>query len=135
MARRGSRYTDLGRKVSLLAENQHELATALELTQQSISGKLTGKIAITLKDIGILCKKYEVPELYFFSPPMITPELSRVWARVIDSSHEFQQTVGIAAGLPEPFVRQLFRVVQAMRATASFYTDDWQRTDTGPFGR
>jgi transcriptional regulator with XRE-family HTH domain len=125
MARRGSRYTDLGRKVSDLSANQSELATVLELTQQSISGKLTGKIAVTLKDLEILCKHYNVPMLYFFTPHEVTLEMSRAWGKVLAGPPELHQTVAIASQFPEPFQKQLLRTVQAIRATSAYYTDAW----------
>ena len=127
MDRRGSKYTDLGRKISVLASNQSELAEVLDLTQQSISGKLTGKISVTLKDLEILCEKYGVPMIYFFTATTVTPEMSRVWDQVIEAPPEVQHTIAIAAKLPEPFARQLFRIAQAIQATASYYTDSWHR--------
>ena len=136
MARRGSRYTDLGRKISDLSVNQVELAKTLELTQQSISGKLTGKIAVTLKDLEILSVHYKVPIIYFFTPPSITVELARAWESILDGSPELHQTLAIASTLPEPFVRQLFRITQAIRATAAYYADNWsqQQHDEALFG-
>ena len=135
MARRGSRYTDLGRKISHLAANQTELSQVLELTQQSISGKLTGKIAVTLKDLEILSKKYDVPMIYFFSSSEVTPELAKAWEKILRGPPELHQILAIASGFPEPFARQLLRIVQAIRATASYYTDDWYRDADQGFGK
>lgn len=123
MTRRGSNYTDLGRKISNLATNQAELAKTLDLTQQSISGKLMGKIAVTLKDLKILSETYKVPLLYFFTPEFVTIELARAWEGIMKSSPEAQQAIVITAMLPDPFVRQVLRTVQAVRATAAYYTD------------
>ena len=134
MARRGVNYTDLGRKIAGLSKNQSELATVLELTQQSISGKLTGKIAVTLRDLETLSKHYDVPMVHFFTPTT-TVETSRAWAKILDGSPELHQTMALASALPEPFQRQLLRTVQAIRATASYYTDHWYRdADMAAFG-
>jgi len=133
MARRGSRYTDLGRKISRLAPNQSELSEVLELTQQSISGKLTGKIAVTLKDLDLLARHYKVPLIYFHTSPEVTPELAAAWEKILAGPPELHQILAIASTFPEPFSRQLLRIVQAIRATASYYTDHWQR-DAETFG-
>lgn len=66
MAKRGSNYTDLGRKIKALAQNQTELSSILGLTQQSISGKLCGKIAVSIDDLEKLAAYYKVPFIYFF---------------------------------------------------------------------
>ena len=124
MARRGSRYTDLGRKISDLSVNQVELASVLELTQQSISGKLTGKIAVTLKDLEIMSKHYNVPMLYFFSPAEVTVELVKAWGEVMAGPNELHQTVAIASRFPDPFQKQLLRTVQSIRATVAYYVDE-----------
>ena len=135
MARRGSRYTDLGRKISNLAANQGELAQVLELTQQSISGKLGGKIAVTLKDLEILSRNYKVPMIYFFTSPEVTPELATAWEKILRGPPELHQTLAIASGFPQPFALQLLRIVQAIRATAIYYTDSWYRDADMSFGK
>ena len=126
MGRRGSNYTDMGRKLSCLAGNQAELAEVLELTQQSISGKLTGKIAVTLKDLEILSAHYDVPQFYFFAPQEVTREVAKEWAAAMHGSEAMQSLVKVAMSLPEPFQLQLLRTAQAVRSTAGYYTDMWQ---------
>jgi transcriptional regulator with XRE-family HTH domain len=126
MGRRGSNYTDMGRKLSCLAGNQAELAEVLELTQQSVSGKLTGKIAVTLKDLEILSAHYDVPQFYFFAPPEVTREMAKSWDEAMRGSEAMQTLVRVAMALPEPFKLQLARTAQAVRATSGYYTDSWQ---------
>ena len=136
MARVSSRYTDLGRKISTLAKNQGEISQVLELTQQSVSGKLTGKIAVTLNDLEILSKHYDVPIIYFFTAPEVTAELAHAWGRILDGPTELHQVMAIAASFPEPFARQLLRIPPAIRATASSYTDSWRsQPDEQAFGK
>ena len=136
MARIASRYTDLGRKISVLAVNQSEISKVLDLTQQSISGKLTGKIAVTLKDLELLSKHYNVPMIYFFTGPEVTVDLAHAWGSILTGPPELHQVHAIASTFPEPFARQLLRITQAIRATASYYTDSWQsQHDEKVFGR
>jgi transcriptional regulator with XRE-family HTH domain len=66
MAKRGSNYTPLGRKIKALAKNQSEIAQVLGLTQQSISGKFCGKIAVSIDDLEKLSAHFDVPIVYFF---------------------------------------------------------------------
>lgn len=127
MARRGSRYTELGRKISALAKNQAELAGILDLTQQSVSGKLTGKIAVTLKDMEQLSDHYKVPMMYFVSSAIVTPNLASAWERILHGPPELHRTLEIAADFPRPFAQQLLKIVQAMHNTASYYADQWHR--------
>jgi transcriptional regulator with XRE-family HTH domain len=135
MAKIGSRYTDLGRKISNLGSNQVELSKILELTQQSISGKLTGKIAVTFKDLEMLSKKFDVPIVYFFSSADVTPELANAWEKILRGPPELHQILAISSTFPEPFARQLLRTVQSIQATASYYTDSRHRDADESFGK
>jgi transcriptional regulator with XRE-family HTH domain len=123
MARRGARYTQLGKKIAALAGNQSEVAEVLGLTQQSVSGKLTGKIAVTLKDLDLLSAQYKVPLIYFVTSMDVTPEVARAWERILSGPPELHRTMELASDLPLPFAQQLLRTVQAMRNTAVHYTD------------
>jgi transcriptional regulator with XRE-family HTH domain len=120
MGRKRGIYTPLGEKIARLAENQAELAEVLDLTQQSISGKLTGKIAVTLKDLERLAEHYDVPTIYFLGPDHLTPEQARGWARVLDGPPEVHQAMQMACDLPAPFMHELLHVVEAMRSTAGY---------------
>jgi transcriptional regulator with XRE-family HTH domain len=122
MARRGARYTLLGKKIAALAVNQSEVAQVLGLTQQSVSGKLTGKIAVTLKDLELLAQNYRVPLIYFVTDLDVTPEVARAWERIFAGPPELHRTMEMAAELPSPFAQQLLRTVQAMRNTAIHYS-------------
>lgn len=127
MARKGARYTAIGAKLAQLAVNQSELAQVLRLTQQSVSGKLTGKIAVTLKDLELLAAHYDVPLIYFVAADPVTPELARAWEKILDGPPELHHTIEIASKFPLPFARQLLKIVQAMRSTSSYYAEHWQR--------
>ena len=49
----------------------------LGLTQQSVSGKMRGKIAVTVRDMEKLAEKYGVPTAYFLMPEHIGPHLAK----------------------------------------------------------
>ncbi len=127
MARRHAKYTDLGRKIAALARNQAELAGVLGLTQQSISGKLTGKIAVTIKDLDKLSQQYDVPAVYFVSSCAVTPDLARAWEKIVEGPPELHAILEIASTFPRLFLIQLLRTVEAMRVTVSYYRELWRR--------
>ncbi len=83
MARRGSSYTKIGHKIAKLAVNQAEIAEILQLTQQSVSGKLTGKIAISIEDLVKLSDHFKVDVIYFFLPIYVEPEAANVLADAV----------------------------------------------------
>lgn len=124
MGRRGANHTPIGKKIYALAANQAELAKILDLTQQSISGKLNGNIAITLKDLELLSAAYAVPLLYFVSGPDVTPARARSWEGILNGHRDIQQAIEIFAAFPEPFAVQLLKIVKAIRQTASHYADE-----------
>lgn len=124
MARRGANHTPIGKKISALAKNQAELAQLLGLTQQSISGKMTGKIAVTLKDLEKLSEHYRVPVTYFVSGEHITPALACAWEETLNGPPETQQAVEILSSLPRPFAQMLLQTLKAMQNTASYYTNE-----------
>ena len=127
MARRGSNYTPLGKKIARLSRNQVELSKVLSLTQQSVSGKLNGRIAVTLSDLEQLATRYDVPVVYFMSPEAVTVDLARAWVRIMNGPPEMHRVLEIASAFPAPFARQLLRSVEAMHATATHYRNDWLR--------
>jgi len=90
-------YTPMGQKIADCGMSQKQLAQTLGLTQQSISGKLTGKIAIALDDLQKLATAFELPVFYFFLPEEFTPE----YARALEIS---------LSKLPESMYAQLIRV-------------------------
>jgi hypothetical protein len=122
MAKRGASYTPLGRKIFKLARNQAELAKSLMLTQQSVSGKLNGRIAITLEDLERLSEQYEVPLLYFMTPENVTPDMARAWMRLQDGPPEIMTSLMLAADLPLIFLRQLVSTVEAIARTSRVLT-------------
>lgn len=85
---RQSRRTSMGRKIHALGKRQHELAGILGLTQQSVSGKLTGKIAVTINDLEKLSAACEVPIIYFFLDEGTDPEKARAVESLIGSFPE-----------------------------------------------
>ena len=123
MGRRGERYTTLGKKIARLARTQTEIAKVLGLTQQSVSGKLSGKIAVTQIDLERLREKYKVPPIYFVTSLDVTPEMARAWEKILQGPEELLEALKIAATFTEPFARQLLRVVRAMQKTASTYAN------------
>ncbi len=118
--RRGSNYTPMGKKIFQLCDNQAELARILDLTQQSISGKLTGKIAITLKDLELLAKHYNVPMFFFLLPDEVTTELATSVETLVTGPAALKGLVEVATSLPEPFMRSLLGAAQALKPTAEF---------------
>jgi len=88
MGRKHNKYTDLGAKIASLAKNQVEIATVLDLTQQSVSGKLQGKIAVLLSDLEKLAEHYDVPLLYFVEESIETADAAREAQKVIKMVQE-----------------------------------------------
>ena len=112
-------YTEIGKKMARLAKNQAELADVLNLTQQSVSGKLSGKIAVTLRDLECLADHYEVPLCYFVTPDAVTPELAKRLAEILNSAPELQQAIEIASQLPPAFKRELPVILNSFRTIAA----------------
>jgi transcriptional regulator with XRE-family HTH domain len=83
MGRKPKKYTKLGAKVASLAKNQVEIARVLGLTQQSISVKLQGKIAILISDLEKLSEHYDVPMMYFFEDVIENAEMAREARKVL----------------------------------------------------
>lgn len=121
MDRRSNKHTPMGRKIAALAVNQAEIARILGLTQQSVSGKFTGKIAITVKDMEILSAAFDVPMIYFVSPEIVTIEAARAFMKIMAGPPETLQTMEVAASFDRNFSRQLWGIVQSMRVTASYF--------------
>lgn len=115
---RGS-YTKLGMKIYGLCSTQRQLAEVLQLTQQSVSGKLTGKIAITMKDLENLSEHFDVPMAYFVLPESVTPEIARSSYKVFESP-EMREIIELASGFDRMFAVQLLKIVQAMSRTSSY---------------
>lgn len=88
MGRKHNKYTALGAKIASLADNQVEIAKVLDLTQQSVSGKLQGKIAVLLSDLEKLAEHYAVPLLYFVEDSVVTAADARKAQKMIKM--EFQ---------------------------------------------
>ena len=118
MARKPVNYTSLGERIAKLAHSQDEIARVLELTQQSISGKLRGEIAISLEDLRTLSDHYNVPMTYFFMSQDITPELLNAWDKILAGPEEVQQALVMASSLPREFTIQLWQIVRAMHDTS-----------------
>jgi transcriptional regulator with XRE-family HTH domain len=111
----------MGRKIAALGVNQVEISRVLGLTQQSVSGKFTGKIAITVKDMEILSAAFDVPMIYFVSPEIVTAEAARAFMKIMAGPPETLQTMEVAASFDRNFSRQLWGIVQSMRVTASYF--------------
>jgi transcriptional regulator with XRE-family HTH domain len=122
MAPRGSNHTPMGKKINALAANQAELSKILDLTQQSISGKLNGKIAVTLKDLELLATAYDVPQIYFVSDPEVTPDMARSWEQVLNGHAETRQAIELLATLPQPFAHMLLQMIKSIKLTAAHYS-------------
>lgn len=114
-------YTLMGRRIAELVTNQKELAQVLGLTQQSVSGKLRGRIAISLAELRMLSDHFDVPIFYFLERNALTPELARAWEKVVKGSPELHRIVEIAASFPRPFALQLLRIVESLECTVAHY--------------
>ena len=123
MGRRSTKHTPMGRKIAELSRSQAEIATILGLTQQSISGKFTGKIAITIRDMETLSAHFQVPMIYFVSPPEVTVEAARSFMQILSGPPETIKTMEIAASFNRVFSCQLYGIAQSMRVTSSYYDD------------
>jgi transcriptional regulator with XRE-family HTH domain len=88
MAKRGDNYTPMGKKIYALAKNQAELADILKLTQQSVSGKLNGKIATSIEDLETLSQYYRCPVIYFFLPLNVSVAQSELILQMLSGFHE-----------------------------------------------
>ena len=88
-----------------------------------------GEIAVTLKDLELLTKFYDVPMIYFVASADVTPGLARAWEKILDGPPELHQTMEISSTFSETFARQLLAVVKAMRNTASYYADHRDRDE------
>jgi transcriptional regulator with XRE-family HTH domain len=80
------KYSPIGKKFAFLSKNQVEMGKVLGLTQQSASGKLQGKIAISVEDIQKMAEHYNVPMIWFFMPMDAQEEDARVIAKDFESS-------------------------------------------------
>ena len=119
MGKKRGQYTALGFKIAKLAANQAELGRILGLSQQSVSGKLTGRIAVTLIDLEKLAEHFDVPLVYFFvGPEDATAEQARIWEKVLSGPDELRASLEVTSRLPRPFLRELLEVVRAMQDTA-----------------
>ena len=123
MASRSKKHTPMGRKIAAIAGSQAEIAKVLGLTQQSISGKMTGKIAITVKDLEMISAHYSIPMIYFVSPEIVTVEATRAYMKMLAGPPETIKTMEIATSFDRSFACQLYGIVQSMRVTASYSED------------
>ena len=61
------RYTPLGNRIAELGGTQTALAKAMKISQQTISKKMRGEVAIAVSDLEKLAKHFKVPMTYFFA--------------------------------------------------------------------
>lgn len=114
MIRKNRRYTQLGRKIAGLAKTQAELSTILGLTQQSVSGKLRGRIAITLRDLETLSGHYDVPMLYFLTPEEVSLDKVRTLELFLAAPTNVSELLEIASAMPKSITSQLVKVAHAL---------------------
>lgn len=88
MSRRGANYTQIGKKIAALSKNQAELSQVLGLTQQSISGKLNGKIATSIDDLEKLSKHFDCPIIYFFLPENVNVAQAELIINMLGNFHD-----------------------------------------------
>ena len=131
MASRSKKHTPMGRKIAAIVGSQAEVAKVLGLTQQSISGKMTGKIAITVKDLEMLSTFYDIPMIYFVSPEIVTVEATRAYMKMLAGPPETIKTMEVAASFNRTFASQLCGIAQSIRVTASYY-DSIGKTPAAP---
>ena len=114
MGRQG-KYTALGHKIARLAKDQTELARVLSLSQQTVSGKLAGKIAITTTELETLSANFNVPMFYFFGPDNISLETARNWEKILrDPPSEIFEALELAATFPKPFAELVLEIVKSI---------------------
>ena len=104
----------MGLRIARLARNQEEIATVLGLSQQSVSGKLRGEIAISLEDLILLAKHFHVSPSYFFMDENVSQALLAAWDKVLQGPEELQIALALGSELPREFTIQLFTTVRAM---------------------
>lgn len=114
MAQKKHTYTALGWRIARLAHNQEQIATVLGLSQQSVSGKLRGEIAISLEDLVLLAKYFHVSPSYFFLDENVSQALLAAWDKLLQGPEELQIAVALASELPREFSIQLYTTVRAM---------------------
>ena len=129
MTRKKKQYTQLGRKIAGLAKNQAELSKVLGLTQQSISGKLRGHIACTMRDLETLSGHYDVPMLYFLTPEGVSPDKARTLEHFLAAPTNVSELLEIASTMPEPITSQLVKVARALDQALQFNALDAKQTD------
>ena len=88
MAKRGSNYTAIGRKIRNISKNQSEIARVLGLTQQSVSGKFNGKIAISVVDLEKLSAHFNCPIIYFFLPENVNIAQAELIINMLGNFHD-----------------------------------------------
>ena len=126
MARRIRRvraYTEIGKRISTLANRQRVLAKVLEVSQQTISKKLRGETAILLSDLEKLGSHYKVPLTYFFEKEASAPAVAKAVEKVKRSPGALQDLVVLLAGLPRSSVEQVLErsrlISEGKKATAA----------------
>lgn len=117
MARKPEKYPALGKKIARLARSQIEIARLLGLTQQSISGKLRGQIAISIEDLRRIAEQYKVPLTFFFAPEGVSAKTLESVERMVHCSPALREAIMIASDLPREFMIQLWQIVKGMQET------------------
>ena len=111
MSRRGANYTQIGKKIAALSKNQTELSQVLGLTQQSISGKLLGKIATSIDDLEKLSKYFDCPIIFFFLPVNVNVAQAELVINMLGNFHEgllsALQTLSSRPGYVESYVADM----------------------------
>lgn len=116
--RHNRKYTPIGRRIAQLARNQAEISQVLGLTQQSVSGKLTGKIAVNLQDIDKLAAHYSVPAAWFLvEGDSVDPKALAAVLLLVAGSASVRQTLKILADLPADYQDHLYDLAIATRET------------------
>jgi transcriptional regulator with XRE-family HTH domain len=118
MNRRWQKYSQIGRKIAMLGLTQYELAEIMGLTQQSVSGKMTGRISVRLDDLEKLAEHLDLPLLYFFTPESVTADLTRSMVKLLTTPGDARQAVMEGANLPPVFLQQLAAIAEAMAQSA-----------------
>ena len=109
-------YTRLGTRIAALAEGQDELADVLDMSQQSVSKKLRGKVGILVSELERLSAHYRVPMVYFFGENgkelVRGPEVLAAFERA-KRGGALQEMVVLLSELPSSTVKELLAKVKA----------------------
>ena len=127
--RRKKVYTPIGKKIADLAKNQVEIGKVLGLTQQSVSGKLRGSIALSIADLEQLSIHYKVNIIYFFLPEDCAQLVTQTIGKLVQRDKYTRTLINNMLSMPDYMVRYMASTFQAV----SGLTRDMKREEPEKF--